>query len=134
MRSAITGALVLLTLALAACTSIQINLKDGTARIQDCPDVTFRIIVIQGANQRNAKALPSGDVVKFKSDAFDDIDFSKEVKVIVFADTIPAGSDCPLKIGVKYVLELTVLTRVPGEAHMYEVDLEDFKEETPQPN
>jgi len=117
---------MVLTLA-AACGSIQIDMKDGTARIEQCPNVTFRIIVIQGPNQRNARATPSGDVVKFKSSTFRDIDFTRPVTVNVFADKIPPGSECPIKIGKKYVLKNIVLPPLSGTSDTYEIDLADFK-------
>ncbi len=116
-----------LVLILAACGSIQINMKDGTARIEQCPNVTFRIIVIQGPNQYSARATLGGGVVKFKSSAFKNVDFTQPVTVNIFADKIPPGSECPIKIGVKYVLENKVLTPVSGTSDTYEIDLSDFQ-------
>jgi hypothetical protein len=129
MKVAVAGGLALLVVALAACTSIQINMRDGTARIENCSGVTFGIIVGQGGMHRNAKAVASGDVVKFKSNKFDDIDFAKAVEIIVYAETIPHGSDCPLQMGETYVLKSQTLSSVVGEPDVYAIDLADFEKQ-----
>ncbi|RMH21576.1 MAG: hypothetical protein D6701_02315 [Gemmatimonadetes bacterium] len=117
-----------LVLVLAACSSIEVDMKDGTARIDRCPGVTFRLIVIQGPNQPSVSATALGGVVRFRSSAFDVIDFSRPVRLIVFAERVPAGSECPLRAGVRYELSSRVLSPVSGSSDTYGIDLGDFTE------
>jgi hypothetical protein len=118
---------VLLALLVPSC-AIVIDVRDGTARIQGCPGVEFTIIVEQGPHQPTARTHTSQGVLHFSADAFRDIDFSKQVTVTVFASTVPPGSECPIKAGVKYKLTNTILPPVPGESRKYEADLSKFKE------
>lgn len=129
MKTLIVIIIAGIVLSLTACGSIQINMKDGTARIEQCPGVTFRIIVIQGPFQPSARAMSSGGVVNFKSSSFENIDFQRSVTVKVFADTIPPQSECPIRSGVTYVLRNQILPTAPGTSDTYEIDLSDFREE-----
>jgi hypothetical protein len=127
IRSVRVVALLAAAAVIPAC-AVVINLKDGTARVDGCPGVEFTIIVEQGPHKPSTKATPSGGIVRFKSGDFKDIDFSKRVKVTVFASKVPPGSECQLRAGVKYVLENDVLPPVPGESDTYEADLAKFKQ------
>jgi hypothetical protein len=128
MKTLIAVIVTGIVLTLTACGSIQIDMRDGTARIEQCPNVTFRIIVIQGPNQPSARATPNGGVVSFRSSTFRDIDFTQSVTINVFADTVPPDSNCPIRAGVRYVLENKVLTPASGTSDTYEIDLADFQE------
>lgn len=111
-------------LAMVVACTIQIDMEDGTARIEECPGVEFEIVLIQGQRQPSARATADGETVRFESEGFDDIDFTRPMTIRVFVATIPPGSECPMEVGVEYELENTIPDRI--EDDLYEIDLADF--------
>lgn len=120
---------LLLSLATVACTTGRINLRDGTAeaRISQCEDATFDIVVDQESPDINfaATARASGGVVRFSNDLVKRLNPRSPVRITLIVRT-PGQSECPLN-ALRYVAELPGLTQAPDDPDTYEIDFDDFR-------